>query len=98
VKSFVKQARAALPLVITAVVVVLLTAGAAHAQVPATQMVPLDQARPQPELSPAPLLYGAYAFVWAAVVVYVFTLWRRLGRVERELADVNARLKASRRT
>ena len=96
-KSFVKQARAALPIVIATVVAVLLTAGAVAAQVQANQMVPLDQARPQPELSPAPLLYGAYAFVWAAVVVYVFTLWRRLGRVERELADVNARLKATRR-
>ena len=34
----------------------------------------------------------AYAFVWVALLAYVFLLWRRLGRVEHELADVNARL------
>jgi CcmD family protein len=44
------------------------------------------------ELAPGPLVYGAYAFVWAAVLVYVFLLWRRLGRVERELGDVNRKL------
>jgi CcmD family protein len=67
------------------------------AQVQTNRFVPLDQARQQPEFSPAPLLYGAYAFVWAAVIVYVFTLWRRLGRVERELIDVNAKLTNPRR-
>ena len=40
----------------------------------------------------APLLLTAYAFVWVALLVYVFLLWRRLGRVEHELAEVNARL------
>lgn len=45
------------------------------------------------EAMPAvPLLYGAYAFVWVALIVYVFSLWRRLSRVERELAEVHARL------
>jgi CcmD family protein len=39
-----------------------------------------------------PLLYGAYAFVWVALLAYVFLLWRRLGRVERELAEITARL------
>jgi len=39
-----------------------------------------------------PLVIGAYAFVWVALVVYVFMLWRRIGRVEQELADVTARL------
>ena len=72
----------------------LLCMGRVSAQVQTNQFIPLDQARKQVELSPAPLLYGAYAFVWAAVVVYVFTLWRRLGRVERELRDVTARIAA----
>jgi CcmD family protein len=65
------------------------------AQVQTTQFVDLAKA-PPPEFSPAPLLYGAYAFVWAALVVYVLTLWRRLGRVERELQDVGAKLAARR--
>jgi CcmD family protein len=45
-------------------------------------------------LPAAPFVYGAYAFVWVALLVYVFVLWRRLGRVERELADINAKLRA----
>lgn len=40
-----------------------------------------------------PLVYAAYGFVWLALVVYIFLLWRRLGRVERDLADVAARVR-----
>ena len=47
-------------------------------------------------LPATPLIYGAYGFVWSALAVYIFILWRRLGKVERELADVTAKL-ASRR-
>lgn len=47
-------------------------------------------------LPATPLIYAAYGFVWSALAVYIFILWRRLGRVERELADVTAKL-ASRR-
>ena len=38
------------------------------------------------QLPAAPLVIGAYAFVWVALLVYVLVLWRRLGSVERELA------------
>ena len=43
-------------------------------------------------LPATPLVYAAYGFVWVALVAYVFLLWRRIGRVERELADVTAKL------
>ena len=47
----------------------------------------------QRESLPAgPLVYAAYGFVWLALIAYVFLLWRRIGKVERELADVNAKL------
>jgi CcmD family protein len=55
------------------------------------QFVPVENL-PKQEVAPGPLVYGAYALVWAAVVVYLFSLWRRLGRVERELSDVNRKL------
>lgn len=48
------------------------------------------------QLPAAPLVFAAYAFVWLALIVYIFSLWRRMSRVERDLADVNARLKARR--
>lgn len=41
-----------------------------------------------------PMLYTAYGFVWIVLLGYVFLLWRRLSRVEKELHDVAARIKA----
>jgi CcmD family protein len=55
-----------------------------------------DQAQ-QEHLPATPLVFSAYGFVWVALATYVFTLWRRVGRVERELADVTSRLEAKRR-
>jgi CcmD family protein len=49
---------------------------------------PGDQA--QERLPATPLVFAAYAFVWVALLVYVFVLWRRIGRVERELVDLVA--------
>jgi CcmD family protein len=34
---------------------------------------------------------GAYAIAWIAVFGYLWSIWRRLNRVERELADVSRR-------
>lgn len=54
------------------------------------EFVPASQVATE-TLPAAPLVFIAYAFVWVALVGYVFALWRRLGRVERELAQVSAR-------
>jgi CcmD family protein len=54
--------------------------------------VPIDQL-PAPEAFPAaPLVIAAYVVVWLAVFFYVWSVWRRLDRVERELKDVTGRL------
>jgi CcmD family protein len=55
------------------------------------EFVPADSVAKQ-ELPAEPLLYSAYAFVWAVLLVYVLLLWLRIGRVERELRDVNRKL------
>jgi CcmD family protein len=52
---------------------------------------------PTEVLPAAPMVMTAYAFVWVALVVYVFGLWRKLGRVERELAEVTSRLEGRNR-
>ena len=46
----------------------------------------------QEQLPAAPLVFAAYAFVWLALVTYVFVLWRRVVHVQRELADLTARV------
>jgi CcmD family protein len=55
---------------------------------PPQEFVPVSSLPPVDQLPAAPLLIGAYAFVWVALLVYVWSLWRRLDRVERELADL----------
>ncbi len=54
--------------------------------------VPIDQVQAKEELPAAPLVMIAYGIAWLAVFGYVWTIWRRLGNVEREIADVNRRI------
>jgi len=55
--------------------------------------VPVKPGKTGQETLPAtPLVFVAYAFVWVALLGYVVLLWRRLGRVERELDQVRAKL------
>ena len=66
---------------------VLLSASAFAQQPPAGQggFVPADSVPAADQLPAAPLLITAYAFVWVAVMVYVWTIWRRLNKVEAEM-------------
>jgi CcmD family protein len=51
----------------------------------------------QETLPAAPLVIAAYAFVWVVLIVYLWALWRRLGKVQREIGDLNRRLDRSTR-
>ena len=53
--------------------------------------VPVDTLPPSEQLPAARLVIAAYAFVWLAVFGYVWSLWRRLGRVEGELQQLAKR-------
>ena len=55
--------------------------------VPLKDLPPLQQER----IPAAPLVMGAYAFVWVALLLYVWSVWRRVGAVQRELADLRRR-------
>ena len=55
------------------------------------EFVPLKElpaAQGQEHLPAAPLVMGAYAFVWLALLIYVWVLWRRMTAVQKELADL----------
>jgi CcmD family protein len=59
--------------------------------------VPLREGESIGEQLPAtPLVFAAYAAVWVLLLVYVYSLWRRVTRAERDLAEVTARLEARR--
>jgi CcmD family protein len=50
-----------------------------------SEYVPIKDLPPTDQMPAAPLLIAAYAFVWIAVLVYLWTIWRRLGKVEAEM-------------
>jgi CcmD family protein len=54
--------------------------------------VPMSEAAPREVLPATPLVFYAYAFVWLALIGYVFSIWRRMSRVEQDLAAVQRRL------
>lgn len=58
--------------------------------------VPMSSTAPREVLPATPLVFYAYSFVWLALIVYVFSIWRRMARVEQDLADVQRRLKDGR--
>jgi CcmD family protein len=71
----------------------------AHAQgqqprPPAAQdeFVPVDKLPTEESLPATPLVLVAYAVAWLAVLVYLFSIWRRMGRVEREIAEIARRV------
>ena len=57
--------------------------------------VPMSEAAPREVLPATPLVFYAYAFVWVALITYVFSIWRRMTRVEQDLAAVQRRLQES---
>lgn len=70
------------------------TAFAQQPPEPPAGFVPADKLPSQEQLPAAPLVIGAYAIAWVLVFGYLWSIWQRLGRVERELADVTRRVEA----
>lgn len=54
--------------------------------------VPIDQLQPKEQLPAAPLVMAAYAVAWVVIFGYVWSIWRRLNRVEQEIASVSQRV------
>lgn len=58
------------------------------------EFVPVKGLPHQEQLPAASLVMGAYAFVWVVLLVYVWSLWRRVGALQRELTDLRKRTAA----
>ncbi len=56
--------------------------------------VPMNAIPTEERLPAAPLLAAAYSVVWAIAIGYLWTIWRRLGTVEQEIAEVSRRISA----
>jgi CcmD family protein len=59
--------------------------------------VPASSLPGQEQIPAAPLVIVAYSIVWLLVLGYVWSVWSRIGRAERELADVSRRIAAGQR-
>jgi len=64
---------------------------------PQTEFIPIDKLPPGDQLPSGPLLVAAYAFVWIAVMFYLWTIWRRLDRVETDMRALEQRSATGRR-
>jgi CcmD family protein len=78
--------------IVALAVIGIATAGSALAQPVEGQFEPMRSLPQQEQLPAAPLLVAAYAFVWAVLLVYVWTIWRRLVKVEREIQQLSSRV------
>ena len=55
------------------------------------EYVPIDQLPPQETIPAAPLLIGAYIIVWLGLMGYLWSIWRRIARVETEMQALQRR-------
>jgi CcmD family protein len=53
--------------------------------------VPLDSLPPQEQLPAAPLLIAAYVFVWLLLMLYVWSIAKRLVKVEQDVQALQRR-------
>lgn len=51
------------------------------------EFVPISELPPEDRLPAAPLLIAAYSFVWVVLLVYLWSIWRRLAKLEKEFED-----------
>jgi hypothetical protein len=50
-----------------------------------SEYVPIKDLPPTDQMPAGPLLVAAYGFAWIAAMFYLWTIWRRLSKVEAEM-------------
>ena len=78
-------------------VALLWPAGAQAAQQGQSAFVPASQLASPETIAGGTLLYAAYAFAWVAILAYVFALWRKASRLEREMTELATQVTAQTR-
>ena len=57
---------------------------------------PMSEVPPSEQLPAAPLLITAYVFFLLAVLLYVWTIWRRLNKVEADIRALDQKSRSAR--
>jgi len=47
--------------------------------------VPISQLPPSQQLPAAPFVIAAYAFIWVALIAYLWSIWRRMRMLAEEM-------------
>jgi hypothetical protein len=58
---------------------------------PQGEFVPFTGVPPEQQIPAAPLVIGAYAFFLLLMMFYLWTIWRRIGKVEAEMRALERR-------
>jgi CcmD family protein len=80
-------------LALVAVFVVGLVGGVLAQGKPPEGFILMDPNAQRESIPHAQLVFAAYAFVWLTLLAYVWTLWRRIVLVERDLVGVTQQLR-----
>jgi CcmD family protein len=56
-----------------------------------SEFVPVGELPPTEQLPGGVFVVVAYGLIWVALVAYLWSIWRRLGRVEAELRTLERR-------
>lgn len=76
---------------------VVVSAAVLAQQPPAPEgFIPMSEVTNREVLPATPLVFYAYAFVWVALIGYLWVIWRRIGQVEQDLSAVTRRLNQGR--
>jgi hypothetical protein len=57
------------------------------------QYLPIDQLPPSERMPSAPFVIAAYAAIWFLAMFYLWTIWRRTGKLEDDLQALARRQK-----
>lgn len=57
------------------------------------QYLPIDQLPPSERMPSAPFVIAAYAAIWFIAMFYLWTIWKRTGKLESELQALARRQK-----
>lgn len=58
---------------------------------PPKDFVPVDESQPGEQIPALPLIASAYGFIWVVLLGYVWSIGRRLQKVETELAELESK-------
>jgi hypothetical protein len=60
------------------------------------QYLPIDKLPPSERMPSAPFVIAAYAVIWVVAMFYMWTIWRRAGKVEEDMQVLARRQKDAR--